>query len=896
MSWVFDSNSYFVDPAQADDTGDGTTEATAKKTIAAAISLVSAGDTLFLAGGLHTVATSTTVDLPDGVSVIGGGKTVTIIRGHTASITDPVLKVIGNSHLEGFSVEVISVGAGIGVTAAGGTELTIVGCRLLSQDGALQISNPTSGRHNISLTDCDLDLTNAYGIDLGSSPTDIVLTNCKSIGDANFIRGSTITNDQTIIIDNCAIQNINGVVDTVNMDTSSSGDVEISVINTSFLTSGQYFNLDAIGSGDITLFDNGGNNITNNELTLTNGSTIVAFSDIVTEEVWSAQKSSYTVAGTMGRALNDTSNGPRLLASGTSTAGSTTTLTIASSPGADNFYKGCLIVLTSGAGAEQARYIESHTDVARVVTFDRPLEIAAAASTGYAIYSAMSPEQIVTDTVWDDLHANRNVAGSIGKWIQDQELRTRILISDGTVDVGGSTSAQISGTGLNANDDYYIDCLVVFNGGTGAQQARFINDYNGSTPEIFWEQPLGIIVDATTTFKIYQVTGGKSDVTVLDKLPSVFLEGTSNSLAAPSTTTIDLGVFASSVDNIYNGSLIDFVSGTGVGQSSWITAYNGTTHIATFDVIQTAIDSTTGFKIFAIRTPDVNSIIAKLPNAGAKMAGEGATIKNLDQLPTTAEINTAVEDGQIGIDTNNIDANVTLTLADTTSIVSKLPRNTRKMAGEGLSSFDLDTVNTAPILSTEVDVTGTDTIFNLQSGETIDGYYIGYYLILTSGVLTGETLRISDYIGSTRTVTMSNNFSGIPQAGDKLDIYRVESNASAILDKLPSTGVNIAGEGITAKNLDSVLLAETQVATWLKKLATSAGAMVTSTATGGSVTTLIDTSLTAANDTYNGRIVMFLTGTLAGRVASITDYDLATTTLTISQVTTAPTNETYIII
>lgn len=57
----------------------------------------------------------------------------------------------------------------------------------------------------------------------------------------------------------------------------------------------------------------------------------------------------------------------------------------------------------------------------------------------------------------------------------------------------------------------------------------------------------------------------------------------------------------------------------------------------------------------------------------------------------------------------------------------------------------------------------------------------------------------------------------------------------------------------------------------------------------GSTTTSIATDLTeATNDHWNGRTVLFISGTLAGQAASIADYNGTTKALTVAALTSAP--------
>lgn len=66
----------------------------------------------------------------------------------------------------------------------------------------------------------------------------------------------------------------------------------------------------------------------------------------------------------------------------------------------------------------------------------------------------------------------------------------------------------------------------------------------------------------------------------------------------------------------------------------------------------------------------------------------------------------------------------------------------------------------------------------------------------------------------------------------------------------------------------------------------------------GATTTVIPTNLTSAiSQFYNGRTLLFITGALAGQAAAITGYNGATKQLTVSAMTTAPSNnDTAVII
>ncbi len=68
--------------------------------------------------------------------------------------------------------------------------------------------------------------------------------------------------------------------------------------------------------------------------------------------------------------------------------------------------------------------------------------------------------------------------------------------------------------------------------------------------------------------------------------------------------------------------------------------------------------------------------------------------------------------------------------------------------------------------------------------------------------------------------------------------------------------------------------------------------VVFTTAGGGTTTAVFNTVDGAAgssvDDQYNGRVLVFLDGTLKGVATDITDYDGGTTTATITAIPTAP--------
>jgi hypothetical protein len=143
----------------------------------------------------------------------------------------------------------------------------------------------------------------------------------------------------------------------------------------------------------------------------------------------------------------------------------------------------------------------------------------------------------------------------------------------------------------------------------------------------------------------------------------------------------------------------------------------------------------------------------------------------------------------------------------------------------------------------------------------------GLYNLTLSTTDTNTPGMLTVYVADTSVcLPVKQNFMVLPGA-----IYDALVGGT---DTLEVDVVAISGDATAADNLEA-----------------GAEALVSSTCSTGSTTTTIVTNLTeGTDDHYNGRTVIFTTGTLAGQSASITDYNGTTKTLTVSTMTEAPSN------
>jgi len=119
--------------------------------------------------------------------------------------------------------------------------------------------------------------------------------------------------------------------------------------------------------------------------------TTIATSQVVAS-VSGAVGSVTGAVGSVTAAVTLSAGDSPVVATGTATAGSTNTITLQTALGADSLVNGCLIKITSGTGADQARVITGYVDATKVVTVDRNWTTNPTSSSVYAILYADAPK------------------------------------------------------------------------------------------------------------------------------------------------------------------------------------------------------------------------------------------------------------------------------------------------------------------------------------------------------------------------------------------------------------------------------------------------------------------------------------------------------------------------
>ena len=214
------------------------------------------------------------------------------------------------------------------------------------------------------------------------------------------------------------------------------------------------------------------------------------------------------------------------------------------------------------------------------------------------VLSDIEIQLALIDNVWDEvlIGSTHNISNSSGKRMREAGAP---LIREETAQGPGTGNNQIQlDTGASATDGAYDPAMVLLIDGTGTGQTRLILEYDGTDKIATVDRNWKVNPDATSVFQILAFAGR---------------EHVNEGLARAGTiSTITLNVLASSDDDVYVGQAIFIRSGTGEDQRKFVTAYNGTTKVATvhtpWDVIP---DTTSGYVMLPQATGDY--ITAALP-------------------------------------------------------------------------------------------------------------------------------------------------------------------------------------------------------------------------------------------------------------------------------------------
>ena len=297
-----------------------------------------------------------------------------------------------------------------------------------------------------------------------------------------------------------------------------------------------------------------------------------------------------TVSTLTGHTPQTADVGKLFVRSNTTQSGSTS-MTIkldASASATNNLYRGLVVLLTGGTGAGQARTITGYNGTTKIANVDRAWITTPDNTSTFALLGLNNPS----------LNTNLQVSASTAQ----------AVIRSGTAQSGSTSNTIKLDASASATNSIYVGNIVTITGGTGLGQSRSITAYVGATKVATVDRNWITTPDNTSTFAIYANT-----------TPTTFSDqGVAQAAASGSIT---LAATASATNDIYVGSLVTILSGTAAGETSEITAYNGTTKVAT-------VSPSWGV------TPDSTSAYAVIPTRGADAP---------PSIPTAAEIRAEID-------------------------------------------------------------------------------------------------------------------------------------------------------------------------------------------------------------------------------------------------------------
>jgi hypothetical protein len=321
---------------------------------------------------------------------------------------------------------------------------------------------------------------------------------------------------------------------------------------------------------------------------------------------------------------------------------------------------------------------------------------------------------------------------------------------------------------------------------------------------------------------------------------------------AGGASTITLDAAASAVNDFYKGALCHLSAGTGAGQTRAITAYDGTTKIATVapawataPAVGTTFDLLAFGATTAAATADVNLVtwLGSAPNA--LIAGR------VDANAQVVGDKTGYSLSAAGVD-DIWDENIVAA------------HGTADTAGRALRT--LDAISDRTNNSNLNDLLGVpDSIGGDVPGQTTDEVWDEALIAHTSAATMGANQNQIDDI--------------------ETDTQNIQSRLPLALvggTRMDSSVQEMAANVLTASALASDAVTEIR-------------SIVSGTSDSGSTTTMVDTARTEADtDYWKGMFILFTSGTISGQVRLITAFDPALDQITFAPATTqAVSTQTY---
>jgi len=519
----------------------------------------------------------------------------------------------------------------------------------------------------------------------------------------------------------------------------------------------------------------------------------------------------------------------KILQSVSGTADSTTTTTVTDTERTEadtDYWKDSIIVFTAGPAVGQMRRISAFNATTDVITVDTAFTTSPGANTYVILRSAM---------------ALAAAAGS-GDWTTAEKEQIRDALG-----IDGTKTAAVSGD-IQDIQARLPAALVTgrIDASVGAMAAGVVTAAAVATGAIDAD---ALAADAAT--EIRSLASGTAD------------SGTTTTMVDAARTEADT--------DYWKGQLIAFTSGTLLGQTRLITAFNPATDTITFEPATTVAVATHTYEILPagavnvrqwLETTVATPTVAGVPEVDVThwlgTAAATPTVAGVPEVDVTHWRGTAAAAptvaGVPAVETIDISA------AGQTDIRSAV----------GLATANLDTQLDALPTAAEV------------ADAVLDEDMTAHQTLGTLGQAIGDPVADTNTIYKAVVTDAAGATVGV-------DVVAVQADTDDIQARLPAA--------LTAGgNIKADVLAISGATESADRIERSTLSIVTGTIGTGSTTTSIVASAvspaSAVNDQFKGRIMNFdkdtTTAALRGQSTDITAYTHATTTFTVTALTTAP--------
>jgi hypothetical protein len=554
---------------------------------------------------------------------------------------------------------------------------------------------------------------------------------------------------------------------------------------------------------------------------------------------------------------------------GTAQAGAAGSITLdASASAVSDFYEGTQVTITAGTGIGQTRAITSYNGSTKVASIAPNW---ATTPDNTSIFAVLPMGQLtgITGTV--------GFIGSGGisrtSFAADTGLQT---IRSGTAQAGAAGTITLDSS-ASALTDFYEAALVLITGGTGVGQARVVTSYNGTTKVASIAPNWRTTPDNTSTFAII-ASGYTTHV----------------------TGTVDLAAGGITAATIAAAALN--------GKGDWLTAAAYTPPPTAGQVADQVWEETT----------------TDHPNAGTKGGDSLLSDAFVDQPVSSLPVATSVE--VWGYSSRTLTAFGTLVADIWNYAVTSI--TTAGSIGKRIVDNLNATISSVAAAVWDLPTTGHTTVGTFgnnaiaANGNAANAYTAASTLSDRLEMLVLLKGQVSDADVSTPTIVyIGGNINpavtfGTDELVDLLVVVRdgstLEYHARWIVDfdqstkaltldsALPFTPDQLTGDTysiLPARKDPNVSAVKTQTDLLpVDKLVKHSLAVLAVVVGNGSTTTTVKLSTvdgaapSATNDFYNGAVLAFTSGALAGQRTLIEDYDGATTTATVVALTSAPVN------